>query len=61
MSDLENLSDKTSQPPILEFEGYVLRPFDGWYLWFENPEGEGTQLRKAEFLATLIKLFKKTF
>lgn len=57
----ENLLDKCSQPPILEFEGFMLRPFDGWTLWLENPSGEGTTIRKMEFLITLDKLFKKHF
>jgi hypothetical protein len=59
--DPEPLSDKCSKPPIMEFEGFVLRPFDGWHLWFENPEGEGTTIRRAEFLGTLVQLFKRNF
>lgn len=57
----EKLSEKCNQPPILEFEGFILRPFDGWHLWFENPHGEGTAVRKAEFLGTLVKLFEENF
>jgi hypothetical protein len=60
MTDLKPIGDKLNQPPILEFEGFVLRPLDGWNLWFEHPSGEGTQLRKAVFLAWLAKLFKET-
>lgn len=57
----ESLSEKCSKPPILEFEGFVLRPFDGWYLWLEHPSGEGTTIMKAEFLGTLAKLFESNF
>lgn len=59
---MKSIVDMTTQEPIiLEFEGFVVCPFDGWYLWMENPDGEGTQIRKAEFLGTLIKLFEKNF
>jgi hypothetical protein len=57
----ESLPEKCSQPPILEFEGFVLRPFDGWHLWLENPHGEGTTIMKAEFLGTLVNLFERNF
>lgn len=59
--DKESLPDKCSKPPILEFEGFIIRPFDGWHLWMENPHGEGTQIRKDMFLGTLIKLFERNF
>lgn len=61
MNDKESLSEKCNQSPILEFEGFILRPFDGWHLFLENPIGEGTTIQRAEFLATLIKLFKRNF
>jgi hypothetical protein len=61
LKELEILSDKLSQKPIMEFEGFVIRPFDGWNLWFEHPSGEGTQIQKAKFLGALAKLFKETF
>lgn len=57
---MEEIIDKLKQPPILEFEGFILRPLDGWNFWFEHPDGSGTQLRKAVFLGWLIKLFKET-
>jgi len=56
-----SIVDKTSKPPLFEFEGFIIRPFDGWYLWMENPDGEGTQIAKAEFLGTLVKLFDRNF
>lgn len=59
MSDLESIHDKLNQPPILEFEGFIIRPLDGWNLWFENARGEGTTIRKIEFLAWLDRLFKE--
>jgi len=59
--DLESINDKLNQPPILEFEGFITRPFDGWHLWFEHPSGEGTTLRRIDFLACLAKLFKEKF
>lgn len=58
---MESLPDKCNRPPILEFEGFVLRPFDGWHLWLEHPNGEGTTIRKNEFLGVLIKLFERNF
>jgi len=58
----ESISDKCSKPPIFEFEGFfIIRPFDGFHLWMENSHGEGTQIRKSEFLAALSKLFKDNF
>lgn len=57
----KSLPETCSQKPIMEFEGFILRPFDGWHLWLENPSGEGTTIRKAEFLGWLIKLFKEKF
>jgi hypothetical protein len=58
---LESIVDATSKPPLLEFEGFIIRPFDGWNLWMENSSGEGTTIRKAEFLGMLIKIFKANF
>lgn len=58
---MKKLSELCSQPPILEFEGFVLRPFDGWHLYLEHPSGEGTTILRAEFLGTLIKLFERNF
>ena len=55
-----SIHDKVEQPPIFEFEGFILRPFDGWHFWFEHPDGSGTQLRKTVLLGVLIKLFKET-
>jgi hypothetical protein len=57
----ESLASKCNQPPLFVFEGFVIRPFDGWHLWMEHPSGEGTTIRKAEFLGTLIKLFERNF
>lgn len=57
----ESLPEKCNQPPIMEFEGFILRPFDGWNLWLENPDGEGTTIQKAKFLGLLVRLFKETF
>lgn len=57
----KSILELTSQPPILEFEGFIVRPFDGWNLWLEHPSGEGTTIQKAVFLATLAKLFKANF
>lgn len=57
----ERLSDKCNQDPILEFEGFVIRPFNYCHLFMENPDGEGTQISKIEFLVTLKKLFERNF
>lgn len=56
-----SLLEMTNKPPILEFEGFVIRPFDRWNLWMENPNGEGTTIRKIEFLVLLDKFFKAKF
>lgn len=61
MPDLKSIHETLNQTPILEFEGFILRPLDGWNLWFENQHGEGTQLRKVEFLVWLDRLFKEKF
>jgi len=58
MSD-KSIVEACSKPPILEFEGFIIRPFDGWHLFIEHPSGEGTTIRKAVFLGALIKLFKE--
>lgn len=58
---MKSIVELTSQPPIMEFEGFVIRPFDGWHLWMENPAGEGTQIRKDYFLGLLVRLFKDSF
>lgn len=58
---MKKLSDLCTQEPILEFEGFVIRPFDGWNLFMENPSGEGTTIRKAEFLNVLVALFERNF
>ena len=60
-SPKDSIVEATSKAPLFEFEGFIIRPFDGWNLWMENPSGEGTQIRKAEFLVMLIKLFKENF
>lgn len=61
MDNKPSLSEKCNQPALFEFEGYVIRPFDGWNLWMENPIGEGTTISKLEWLATLAKLFERNF
>lgn len=58
---MKKLSELCSQLPLLEFEGFVIRHFDDWNLFMESPSGEGTTIRRAEFLATLIKLFERNF
>ena len=57
----EKLSDKCNQPPILEFEGFIIRTFDGHSLFMEHPNGEGTQIRRIEFLSELAALFQRNF
>lgn len=58
---MEKLSEKCTQPPIMEFEGFILRPFDGWHLWLEHPSGEGTTIRKDMVLGWLVRMFKENF
>lgn len=58
---MEKLSDKCSQPPIMEWEWWTLRPFDGWNLWLEMDGGEGCTITKAEFMALLSGLWKRRF
>lgn len=57
----KKLSELCTQEPIMEFEGFILRPFDEWHLYLENPHGEGTAIQKAVFLGWLVRLFKETF
>lgn len=57
----QRLSEKCNQQPLFEFQGFIIRPFDGFHLWMENPQGEGTMIRKAFFLGALIKLFDRHF
>ncbi len=58
---MKSIIEHTSQPPLFEFEGFIVRPLDPWNLWIENPDGEGTSIRKAHFLGWLVRLFKETF
>ena len=58
---MKKLSELTQQEPILIFEMFTIRPFDGWTLWLERDTGEGTQIRKTEFLNMLAKLWEKNF
>lgn len=57
----KSITEVLSQKPILEFEGFVLRPLDPWNLFLESPTGEGTSISRAEFMGTLVKLFKRNF
>lgn len=58
----KSINEMTSQEPvILSFEGFVIRPFDPWHLWMENPSGEGTQIMRAELLGQLAKMFERNF
>jgi hypothetical protein len=61
MSEKQSINDHLNQTPILEFEGFVIRPLDGWHLFMENPSGEGTSIRRDVFLGTLCKLFEDNF
>lgn len=59
---MKSIIEHTSQEPIIcSFEGFVIRPLDGWNLWMTNPSGEGTQISKLEFVAVLAKLFERNF
>lgn len=59
MNELESIVDKCSQPPAFEFEGFIIRPFDEWSVFLENPEGEGTQVTKQHLLGWFVRLFKE--
>ena len=59
--NLKSIVDLTSQPPLFEFERFIIRPFDGHTVWMENPDGEGTQVAKQEVLGWLIKMFDRNF
>lgn len=58
---LKPLSELCNQKPLFEFEGFIVRPFDGWCLWIENPHGEGTTVMKQEFLGQLASMFERNF
>jgi hypothetical protein len=61
MKENESLSDKCNQPPIMRFEWWTLRPFDGHNLWLEMDGGEGMQFPKALLMGFLSKLWKERF
>jgi len=58
---MKNLSDLCNQKPIFEFEGFIIRPFDEWNLFIENPQGDGAQISKQYFLVWLVRLFNENF
>lgn len=58
---MKSIVDQCNGPVIMEFEGFIIRKFDGWHLWFEHPSGEGTTTRKTEFIGALMKLFEEKF
>ncbi len=51
----------SEQGPLFEFEGFVIKEYDGWNMWIENPKGEGTTIPKLKFLNILDKIFKDNF
>lgn len=57
----ESIVDVCSKPPLIEYEGFIVRPLDGHNLFMENPLGEGTTIRRIEFLVMLQKLFDRNF
>lgn len=61
MKKPQSIIELTQGEVILKFEGFTIRKMDGWHLWMENGSGEGTQIRRDEFLVVLDRLFKKNF
>lgn len=57
MNDETKLSELCNQPPILEFEWFTIRPFDGHRLWIEIDGGEGKTFSKAELMGALAKIW----
>lgn len=57
---MKSIHDILDKPPIFKFEGFIIRPLDGWNVWFEHPDGSGTSLRKAVLLGWLKRLFEET-
>lgn len=58
---MRTITEFLNQEPIFEFEGYVIRPLDELNFFIENPEGEGTSIKKSDFLLWLTNLFDETF
>lgn len=56
---LPSITGLLNQPPIMVFEHFTIRPMDGWHLWFEKSDGEGTTIRKIDFLVLLDRFFKE--
>lgn len=61
MTELKSIHEKLSQKVILKFEGITVRLYDGHHLWMTMPDGEGTTIRKDEFMGMLCNFFKKSF
>lgn len=61
MAKLESLSKKCSKPPLFKFQGFIVRPFDEDNLFFENPDGEGTQISKEAFGKKLVEMLDELF
>lgn len=58
---MELLSDKCSQPPLYEHEGFIVRPFDDVSVWVEYPSGEGMGVYKSRFNEMLDGLYREDF
>ncbi len=56
-----SISSISEQMPLFEFEGFIIKEFDGWNMWMENPCGEGTTISKIAFKNILDKIFKENF
>lgn len=57
--NLPSIHDLLEQPPLFEFEGFIIRPLDPWNVFLEHPNGSGTQLRKQHLLGWFIRLFEE--
>lgn len=56
-----SINSISKQESLFEFEGFVIKKYDGWNMWIENSNGEGTTIHKLKFKNILNKLFKDNF
>jgi hypothetical protein len=54
---LKPIPDTSTLPVVCEFEWFTVKEYDPWTLWIENGSGEGKTFQRAEFLASLGKIW----
>lgn len=59
--ELKKISEIANQKPLVEFGGFVIRPFDNDHYWIECKNGEGMQISKKLFEEKLDDIFWELF